>query len=476
MKKSCKGMLVAMAFMLALTGCQPQTQEKEPVIVSDLFEETEEKSDELALMITHEKGHYMTSDGAVELLAVDMATPRIIGGSQAGIEVINAKMEQERAETIERLEGKCSMEEGGMDSYMLQHANEDYKLYYEADLFMPYHYTRGYCIRRFDEDVLSMTEVSECFGAVGGTYVFGFTYDLQTGEPLLIENIATDIENFKVVCEEEILRQIKEQQNQGVEYYEGYEEYIGDILTNQTFYLTEKAVGFVAQEFVLQPYGAGGTYFEVPYEVLEEYMNPSYVPTEDAVKGTIAEEEVTLEDRLYELHFEFDVATPILNKILSGMGIRYMYGDIEQITDLSDEVMIGLIASAITDDYICEETWYVDSVGGYAIPQEVVDTYTMNLFGKTIDLLQLEAGQQYGMAMISQNHECIALVGDWGMSCPTYMIAGYEALADGTYRVNVKYGVTDFEEGNTTEYLLEKEFVFAPCEASEYGYVIVEME
>ena len=206
-------------------------------------------------------------------------------------------------------------------------------------------------------------------------------------------------------------------------------------------------------------------------EEIEQATKDDY---SEIITESVSNAAIVQNDMLPEFDFEVEVATPMLNKLLSGMGLSYMYEGTEKITTLSDRTMLGLIAGVIIDDGSYEKAWYDETVGGYMIPQDIVDTYTMDLFGKRIDLSGFESDQQIGMALISQNHEYFALVGDWGLSCPTYVISGYNVLDDGNYHVDAMFGVTNYEE-ETTEYLVKAECVFEVCEESKYGYIIRQM-
>ena len=62
------------------------------------------------------------------------------------------------------------------------------------------------------------------------------------------------------------------------------------------------------------------------------------------------------------MDFGYDVATPMLNQILSRIGLGYMDEGTEMVTTLSDETMVGMVASAIGNDFGYEEEWYDESM------------------------------------------------------------------------------------------------------------------
>lgn len=491
MKKCNKWVLATGVMLMLLTGCQAKTEESVDVRVNDVPEGTsviqsetvnnetgEQRKKELELSIVHEKGRYMSTDGSTEIMSIDIATPRITGGTLGGIDTINAWSEQKRAEAFAAVEGNDQLAEGEINNYLLQLANEDYRLFYADDMFQPFYYEQGYSVSRFDEKVLSLTDVisQNSGGAHGINTVTGRNMDMQTGKILTIQDICTDVEQFTNVCEAEICKQIEVKKNEGIEFNDDYLEYVRDIIIDDTFYLTNNAVGFISQEYMLQPYVAGTIYFEISYEELGDLFNEVYLPNVEGKEGAVVEEEVILADKCYELDFGYDVATPMLNKILPRIGLSYMYENNEKISALSDELMVGMIVSAITEDFAYDETWYEEALGGYRIPQDVFEQYAMELFGKTVDLNQFEANQQLGMAIISENHECIAMVGDWGLSCPMYEISSCEVQPDGSYVVNATYGEVVYDENVTSEFLVKGEFVFTPCSDSKYGYVISQMK
>lgn len=494
MKKTRKWMLAIGLMVVALTGCQANVKEKEsisttklPEQATEIMTESQEQKVDTAdsvndgpeLLIAHEKCIYMTSDGTDELLTVELAIPCITKGSEEVTSNFNAQYEIMKTETMDRMEGKNETFTDGVGEHLLQSANEEYNLYKTDDMFVPFHYLEGYGICRFDEKVLSMTNVIEVYSgaAHGSEVVTGVNVDMQTGVAISLQDITTDSVEFYNVCEAEICKQIEEKKQQGVEFYETCYDFVREIIADSTFYLTDEAVCFISQEYMLQPYVSGTVHFAIPYEVLGSLMNEAYLPENGGKKGTVIEEEtVVLPDKLYELNFEFDVATPMLNQILSRIGLGYMYEGTEKITTLTDEAIVGMVASAIGEDFGYDEDWYVETVGGYTIPQDVFDRYTMDLFGKTVDLKQFAENQQLGMALISSNHECIVLVGDWGMSCPVYEMTSFDEQPNGTYLAHMRYGITDYEEQVTTEYVVEGKIEFSPCEEAKYGYVITKID
>ena len=50
---------------------------------------------------------------------------------------------------------------------------------------------------------------------------------------------------------------------------EEYETYIPDVLTEDSWYLTEDGMTIVSNEYLLAPYAAGATYFDLPYETCD---------------------------------------------------------------------------------------------------------------------------------------------------------------------------------------------------------------
>ena len=52
-------------------------------------------------------------------------------------------------------------------------------------------------------------------------------------------------------------------------FFEEYETYIPDVLTEDSWYLTEDGMTIVSNEYLLAPYAAGATYFDLPYETCD---------------------------------------------------------------------------------------------------------------------------------------------------------------------------------------------------------------
>lgn len=55
-----------------------------------------------------------------------------------------------------------------------------------------------------------------------------------------------------------------------------YATYIGDVVSDDTFYFTDDAVVFVSGEYVIQSYAAGIIEFSVPYLQLSSVLPEAY--------------------------------------------------------------------------------------------------------------------------------------------------------------------------------------------------------
>ena len=82
-------------------------------------------------------------------------------------------------------------------------------------------------------------------------------------------------EDGKAEVDQILLEKAQEMQEKSMQkdgygiFFEEYETYIPDVLTEDSWYLTEDGMTIVSNEYLLAPYAAGATYFDLPYETCD---------------------------------------------------------------------------------------------------------------------------------------------------------------------------------------------------------------
>jgi predicted small lipoprotein YifL len=95
---------------------------------------------------------------------------------------------------------------------------------------------------------------------------------LSTGKVLTLPDLG-DAEEIIRLAEEDILRQIQEQDLAG-EMYENYADFVASGIVDGYWYLTEDGFSVIYTEYYLAPYSSGSFVFTVPFEALEGALEP----------------------------------------------------------------------------------------------------------------------------------------------------------------------------------------------------------
>lgn len=172
----------------------------------------------------------------------------------------------------------------------LEWAKEDYDMRLEqakADgeevYWEPYYSETVFANVRADEGVVCFTgNVYEYTGGAHGNHVtYGVTFDSHTGEKLTLADLTEDEAAAKAFIEEQITLQAQEIQDKAasgeseIMLFEEYQDYIPDVLTEDSWFLTEDGMEIVANEYLLAPYAAGAITFTIPYDQCE-FMKEEY--------------------------------------------------------------------------------------------------------------------------------------------------------------------------------------------------------
>ncbi len=203
---------------------------------------------------------YQAEDGT-ELLNVQTRFPVVtIPGHEQAAEAINQYVRSTQIFSGEGLAG-ISEEEA------LQWAEEDYKIRGKDNWYTEYMLYNGYGLQRMDDSVVSF--VLETYSYMGGahpnTVLHGLTFDTQTGERLTFADVAEKEEEASEAVLQFLLEETGKEEYQGA-FFDGYEESLGDLLREDTWYLGEDGFHIIANTYAIAPYVAGSFDFVIPYK------------------------------------------------------------------------------------------------------------------------------------------------------------------------------------------------------------------
>lgn len=133
---------------------------------------------------------------------------------------------------------------------------------------------------RADDKVLSLiyNSYSETGGAHGFSSFDGANFDVETGELLSFEAIATDYDSFSNKVLTSIINEI-EVKAQEIYIFEGYEDTIYSLWYDNTtaWYMSDAGFVFIYSPYTLASYADGSIVVEVPYEDVDDYMDNKYL-------------------------------------------------------------------------------------------------------------------------------------------------------------------------------------------------------
>lgn len=133
---------------------------------------------------------------------------------------------------------------------------------------------------RADDKVLSLiyNSYSETGGAHGFSSFDGASFDVETGELLSFEAIATDYDSFSNKVLTIIINEI-EVKAQEIYIFEDYEDTIYSLWYDDatTWYMSDTGLVFIYSPYTLATYADGSIVVEVPYEDVADYMEDKYL-------------------------------------------------------------------------------------------------------------------------------------------------------------------------------------------------------
>lgn len=159
-------------------------------------------------------------------------------------------------------------------------AQEDYnqRTQEEKQYWQGYGLGETYSTGRADHQVISFIDnyYEDTGGAHPNAARFAQTFSTKTGERLTLDEVLTDVPQAKEFINNFILKETKQYQYKDY-FFEGYEKDIKDILTEDTWYLSDEGFVIIANEYIISPHAVGILEFTIPYEQFP-YLNPEYLP------------------------------------------------------------------------------------------------------------------------------------------------------------------------------------------------------
>lgn len=447
------------------------TQETSEPVSNDINTVTIEKQDI----------SYWTPTGNTKLADIHLQTVLLNDSGNEAILKINEDFLDTYENALTLIDGSSSSGEGDFLYKLPASAYEQYASMDASgngETFSPYYYYQDYSVQRIDNMVFSNFAESDsyCGGAHGSQYQYGINYDMNTGEILTIADISDNTDTFISYCTEQLLTLAADKEANGTVFFEGYQDNIADIISDDTFYFSKEGLCFISQEYMLQPYSSGTIVFCIPYEDLKDYIKADYYPTDASWDFKITDTEKEPITYTYQADFHDDVVVPMLDSFLSWTGLLYFYGDDVQFDSLTPEAALSMAGFAIISNYAYDEAWYDDNVGGYAIPDSLIDAYTENYFGKTYDISSFQASELSPMVEPASQGGLLVHVGDWGLVAPKYEVTATTKNDDASYTVSVNYFAYDYELSQESDTLATAEYIFTPYSNSTFGYVITDMK
>lgn len=134
-----------------------------------------------------------------------------------------------------------------------------------------------YSSKRVDQAAISIVDDTYEYagGAHPNTTRTAQNFDTQSGNLLTLKDVLTDEEKGREFINEYLLKKMKESEDK-VGFFEDYENYVKDILTDQTWYFSDEGFVVISNVYIVSPYAAGIQEYVIPYSqfpyLVEKYQ------------------------------------------------------------------------------------------------------------------------------------------------------------------------------------------------------------
>lgn len=242
-------MLTAVTMGMLLAGCQ---KGKNYAVSVEMTEHAEERYDE---------------DGRL-LLSVTGSYPVV---SVKGNESAEAKINEYMDHLVAEEEKQADTDEAFAKEDL---ASRDEEM---LEYFNGYGLGSKFTTARADSQVISFRQ--DVYEYTGGAHpnsgAVGYNFSTETGALLTLQDVVSDEAAARAFIEQTLLGQLKDPKYADM-LFDDYADYIGDVLSDTTWYFGEDGFHVIGNEYILGPHSAGILDFVIPYDSFE-LLNEAYV-------------------------------------------------------------------------------------------------------------------------------------------------------------------------------------------------------
>ncbi len=171
----------------------------------------------------------------------------------------------------------------------IESAKEHYTEFSESFYEYSSSYTAG--LTRLDNTLASLRIIYSDYsgGAHGMYFVFGETYDMQTGALLKLSDLVSDVEGFYPHAIDYINNALFQSYEE--ELYSDYQTQVENTFspTNEpNWYLSSTGIVVTFTPYELGPYSMGAPEITLPYTVFAEYMQDKYLASVDELVAKVS--------------------------------------------------------------------------------------------------------------------------------------------------------------------------------------------
>lgn len=160
------------------------------------------------------------------------------------------------------------------------YAEEDYKERNKEQLeyWNGYFASMEYQAERADDQIISLVgSYSEYTGgAHPNATKFADNFSVKTGERLAFKDVVEDEAEARKTIVEYIIKETKKAEYADY-FFDDYEKNIPDLLTDTTWYFSNKGLVVIANEYIIGPHAMGIVEFTIPY-AQAGFLKDSYLP------------------------------------------------------------------------------------------------------------------------------------------------------------------------------------------------------
>lgn len=147
-------------------------------------------------------------------------------------------------------------------------------------------FTMGRTVRtmRGDEKLISFRMVDRASLATDSSLkIFGATYDAETGEELLFDDLSSDSDALRSFCSEYVLIATTNEErfkDEGMVFNTGYTETLSSLVSDGHWYLSGEGLVIAANPGEIAPKESGFFEFVIPYSEIDDLLYERFLPEE----------------------------------------------------------------------------------------------------------------------------------------------------------------------------------------------------